>query len=127
MVLRTVRAPCPGDTKSVPARSVPQRALTLCDSERVSRELPSIYLFSVSEEKCVARRQKFFRDSRSTVGQPAQLGEEALHFLAYRVRGDGVGLANLIGGVSIELELNEKVQFRVGEKSFCDAAVQEVP
>ena len=64
---------------------------------------------------------------RLILRQPAQLGEKALHFLAHSVGGNGVGLADLIGSVAVELELNEKIEFSVAEQPFCNAPMQEVP
>jgi hypothetical protein len=60
-------------------------------------------------------------------GEPPKLCEETLHPLPNGVGRGRVRFGNLLAGVSVELDLNEKVDLCIAEEPFRNAPMQEVP
>ena len=68
-------------------------------------------LLSVISEMCVA-------------SEPPKFSEKALHPLPNGIGCDRIRFSNLLAGVSIELDLNEKIDLRVTEQSVGNASMK---
>jgi len=63
----------------------------------------------------------------SHTGEPSKFSEKTLHPLANGIGRDRIRFGNVLAGVSVELDLNEKIELRVAEQPVGDAAMQKVP
>lgn len=60
-------------------------------------------------------------------GEPTKFCEKTLHPLANGVGRGRIRFGNFVTSVSVQLDLNQKIELRVAEESFLDASMQEVP
>lgn len=60
-------------------------------------------------------------------GEPPKFCEKTLHPLANGIGRDRIRFGNFLAGVSVELDLNEKIELSVAEQPVGDASMQKVP
>jgi hypothetical protein len=73
-------------------------------------------------------RQLFHCPGKSAIPRdPAKLRKEAFHPLPDGVGSNRVRLGNFVAGISIQLDLDQKIQLGVAEKPPRDTVVKEVP